>query len=187
VGDFTGELTEEKLVLLKETLWQPQLLLLRIAIAAHTAPLCLVILVDPGSPGLETFSGLERVLLWSKTWRVVSPFVLCCFGKPTGDKSVIWGWTYDKNNGATHQIWVYILAWIYFRFFRAQCNNGSCYIFPPIVSETLCLQEPSTPLCLLGPMILQPTFPNSQKLNTEEGELMFHVEAISISLTPSCL
>ena len=30
-------------------------------------PLCLVILVDPGSPGLETFSGLERVLLWSKT------------------------------------------------------------------------------------------------------------------------
>ena len=70
--------------------------------------------------------------------------MLCCFGKPTGDKSVIWGWTYDKNNGATHQIWVYILAWIYFRFFRAQCNNGSCYIFPPIVSETLCLQEPST-------------------------------------------
>ena len=55
--------------------------------------------------------------------------MLYCFGKPTGDESVIWGWTYDKNNEATHQIWVYILAWIYFRFFRAQCNNGSCYVF----------------------------------------------------------
>ena len=38
------------------------------------------------------------------------------------------------------------------------------YLFPPIVSETL---------CLLGPKILQLTLPNSQKLNTEDDELMF--------------
>lgn len=70
VEDFTGELTElteEKLVLLKETLLTAPTFLLRIATASYAGPLCPGILADPGSPGLETLSGLERVLLWSKS------------------------------------------------------------------------------------------------------------------------
>lgn len=57
----------------------------------------------------------------------------------------------------------------------------TCYLRDTVLAGTF------HPPCLLGPMILQPTFPNSQKLNTEEGELMCHVEATAISLTPSCL
>ena len=70
--------------------------------------------------------------------------------------------------------------------------SGPSATMGAVTSSTYCLRDTVLagtfhPPCLLGPMILQPTFPNSQKLNTEEGELMFHVEATSISLTPSCL